>query len=249
MRDGTITIDARVADAGELRAVWLDDIPHGGLFIGGSFSVAAGANVRLRIQTARPPSTTILDAVVVWRRLPPAEARRTSAISLRPGIGVAFTPAMHARVAFLSRLSRGADGAARAPAYDEGRRSTRYPTSLRGEIVVPAVGRGDARAHAAVLRDVAVHGAALSVADAVELSPGQPISLRLAPNQSGESALSSLHGRVAWVGSERGRAARRVTGVQLRLDSAPERLHWAKIVTRARQAFEHDPIRVSNLVG
>ena len=56
-------------------------------------------------------------------------------------------------------------------------------------------------------------------------------------------------GRLALSGNEPGRDASRVIGVRLGLESAPERLHWAKIVTRAREAFERDRLRVSNLVS
>ncbi|MGZ3420342.1 MAG: hypothetical protein ACXVEE_20875 [Polyangiales bacterium] len=224
-------IEIRVRDAEELRSVWLDGFEQGGIFIPGAFNLAAGLPVRIRITTERPAATTVLDGTVVWRRLPQRES--TSPAVLRAGIGIAFAPSMSARVLFLDRLSRGAAA--------DGRAAVRYPTDMRGELLV----RSNDRPSPALLVDVAVRGAKILLSEPVVVTPESVVELRVASPRSGESVRAGLVARVAWSN----RDGKTAMGVRLELATAEERLHWAKVVTRAREVFEEHPIKVPKLVG
>jgi Tfp pilus assembly protein PilZ len=224
-------IEIRVRDAEELRSAWLDGFEHGGIFVPGAFNLAAGLPVRVRITTERPAATTVVDGTIVWRRL--VQRENASPAALRAGIGIAFAPSMRARVAFLDRLSRGAAA--------DGRAAVRYPADLRGELLV----RNGERPSPALLVDVAVRGARVILSESANVTPESAVELRIALPRSGESVRSGLVGRVAWWH----RDAKTVLGVRLELATAEERLHWAKVVTRAREVFEERPIKVQKLVG
>lgn len=240
-------IEIRVQEAGELRAAWLDGFDaqggggawSGGLFVPGTFSIAAGSPVRVRIDIERAATTTILDGVVIWRRLPPREqAVGVSSITLRPGLGIAFSPAMRTRVLYLERLGRGS--------AHEARTAARYPTELRGELVV----RSGERPLRARVVDVAVRGAKIVLGEQSFVAAGSTVELRVAMPKSTEIVRAPLVGRVAWIdGAPQNEGVGGSLGVRLDLATTDERLHWAKIVTRAREAFEEHPIKVGRLVG
>jgi Tfp pilus assembly protein PilZ len=236
MREGGMamdptTIEISLGDAGELRDAWLDGFQNGGMFIAGTFAIAAGAAVLVRVQVERPsPTNTLLLGTVIWRRLPQREpAVGLSSITLRAGIGISFAPAMQGRVLFLDRLARGTT--------NESRTATRYPTQLLGELVA----REGERPVEARLLDVSVRGACVSLAHGAFLDPGAAIEMRVAMPRSGEIVRAPLCGRVAWVN----RATGQSLGVRLDLATTDERLSWAKIVTRARETLEAHPIRVA----
>jgi Tfp pilus assembly protein PilZ len=228
------TIDIALGDAAELRNAWLDGYQNGGMFIPGTFAIAAGAPVLVRVHVERPSqTTTILLGTVIWRRLPQKDpVARTSSITLRAGIGISFVPTMQSRVLFLDRLARGT--------ASESRAATRYPTELPGEF---AVTRGEQAVEARIV-DVAVRGARVALASGTFVEPSAAIEMRIATPRSGELARAPLRGRVAWV-----ETGGRSVGVRLDLATAEERLLWAKIVTRAREAIEAHPIRVERQVG
>jgi Tfp pilus assembly protein PilZ len=227
-------IEIRVRDAEELRSAWLDGFEHGGIFVPGAFSLAAGLPVRVRIVTERPAATTVLDGTIVWRRLPQRENVVAAGMaSLRPGIGIAFGASMSQRVLFLDRLARGA--------ASEGRAAVRYPTEMRGEVFV----RDSERPAPAMLVDVAVRGARILLSEPVIVGRESVVEVRIASPRSGESVRSGLVGRVAWSTRE----GKTQMGVRLELATTEERLHWAKVVTRAREVFEERPIKVPKLVG
>jgi Tfp pilus assembly protein PilZ len=237
------TIEIRVRDAGELRVAWLDGLSDGGVFLPGNFSVGAGTPVLLRVVVERPtPTTTLLIGSVVWRRLPQREpVMGQSSITLRAGIGISLAPSMRARALFLDRLARGSAGEARG--------ALRYPTDLPGELTV----RTDERATAARVLDVSVRGARVSLSSQAFVQAGSAIEARIAVATSGEFARMPLRGRVAWIGERSDAAINRNSsqqvGVRLDLSTTDERLIWAKIVTRAREALEEQPIRVEKLTG
>lgn len=229
------TIEIALGDAAELRNAWLDGYQNGGMFVPGTFAVPAGAAVLVRVRVERPrPTTTVLLGTVVWRRLPQRDpVIGSSSISLRAGIGVSFAAAMQNRVLFLDRLARGT--------ATESRGAARYPTELLGELSP----RNSERPIEARVLDVALRGARVSLSDAAFLDAGAAIELRVAVPRSGEMARAPLHGRVAWVD----RASGKQVGVKLELATTDERLVWAKIVTRAREELEANPIRVDRRVG
>lgn len=217
----TPTLELTVQRAEDLRAWWLDGFSDGGLFVPGVFPVAAGAQVNVRVVHEEPTtSCTLLSGTVVWRRYPPREGSHPIA-SLRPGVGVAFNPSMRKRVLFLERLSRGT--------ASEGRRGLRYPASLPGELVVREGERGlEVR-----VEDVSPHGARVTVSDSSLLTRGARVRLWVAHAPSGESSFAALEGETAWVQpGTQGQA-----GIRLHLATANERLHWARVVTRAREAL------------
>lgn len=230
-----MTFEIRLRDADELKLAWLDGLDDGGLFLPGNFPITAGASVVLRVTIERPmPTTTLLAGTVAWRRLPQREsAERTSSVRLRAGIGVSFAPSMRPRALFLDRLGRGSAA--------EGRSVMRYPTELAGELSA----RASERATAARVVDVSVRGARVALITSAFIDVGSPIELRLAAASSGEHRRVPLHGHVAWVERSSGQQL----GVRLDLSTTDERLIWAKIVTRARESLEHQPIRIERLVG
>ena len=234
------TIEISLDHAAELRDAWLDGFQNGGMFIPGSFAIAAGAAVLVRVHVERPtPATTLLVGTVVWRRLPQKDpVVGASSISLRAGIGISFTPAMQNRVLFLDRLARGT--------VNESRAAARYPTELPGEVTA----RHSERPVEARVLDVAVRGARVSLPCSVVVEAGSAIEMRIAMPRSGEISRAPLRGRVAWVSpaSPEG-ASSRALGVRLDLATTEERLVWAKIITRARESLESHPIRADRQVG
>ncbi len=229
------TIEIRLRDADELRMAWLDGLQDGGVFVPGAFELGAGAPVILRVMIERPvATTTVLIGSVVWRRLPAREpAVSSSSITLRAGIGVSFASSMRARALFLERIARGAASEVRA--------ALRYPTEIAGEVAA----RTSERAAPARLLDVSVHGARLYLGASAFLETGAAIELRIAAPTSGELSRAPLGARVAWIDRSTGQHV----GVRLDLGTTDERLIWAKIVTRAREALEEQPIRVDRLVS
>jgi Tfp pilus assembly protein PilZ len=229
------TIDISLGDAAELRNAWLDGFQNGGMFIPGSFSIAAGAAVLVRVHVEKPtPTTTLLLGTVIWRRLPQRDPIiGLSSISLRAGIGISFVPSMQNRVLFLDRLARGTGSELRSAA--------RYPTALLGELSA----RTTERPVEARVLDVAVRGARVALARGAFVDTGSSIELRMAMPRSGEMARAPLRGTVAWVD----RATGTSLGVRLDLSTTDERLIWAKVVTRAREDLEAHPIRVDRQVG
>lgn len=228
------TIDIALGDAAELRNTWLDGYQNGGMFIPGAFAVPAGAAVLVRVRVDRPrPTTTVLLGTVIWRRLPQRDPIvGSSSVALRAGIGVSFAASMEGRVLFLDRLARGT--------ATESRAAARYPTELLGEVSA----RDSERPIQARVLDVAVRGARVSLSDAAFLDSGAAIEMRVAIPRSGEIARAPLRGRVAWV-DRNGKQL----GLKLELATTDERLVWAKIVTRAREELEANPIRVDRQVG
>lgn len=231
----TRTVEIRLRDADELRMAWLDGLQEGGVFVPGAFAIGAGAPVILRVMIEKPvATTTVLMGSVVWRRLPQREpAFGSSSITLRAGIGVAFAPSMRGRALFLERIARGA--------ASEDRGAIRYPTDLAGEVSA----RTSEKAFSARMLDVSVRGARLHLAAPAFLEAGGAIEIRIAHAVSGELSRAPLTGRVAWLDRPTGQHV----GVRLDLSSTEERLIWAKIVTRARESLEEQPIRVDRLVG
>jgi Tfp pilus assembly protein PilZ len=229
------TIELSLADAGELRNAWLDGYQNGGMFIPGTFAVPAGAAVLVRVHVERPrPTATVLLGTVVWRRLPQRDpVIGASSVTLRAGIGISFAASMQGRVLFLDRLARGT--------ATEGRSAARYPTELAGEVCA----RDSERPIDARVLDVAVRGAGISLSKPAFLDAGAAIEVRVGIPRSGEVSRAPLRGRVAWVE----RATGQMVGVKLDLATTDERLVWAKIVTRAREELEANPIRVERRVG
>ncbi len=228
------TIEIRFRRAEDLRAWWLDGFEEGGLFVPGTFALSAGTPVLLRIFTELPtPSTTLLTGTVIWRRLPP---RLETPGALRAGVGIAFDASMRHRVLFLDRLGRGA-------AHD-GRTALRYPTRLASEVGL----REGERAQPGEILDVSPHGARVhlirsGLADVV--ANGGTVKLWVAPPVSGEASFSPLAGRVAWLDRSSGDKF----GLRLELATKDDRLHWAKVVTRCREAVERERQLVDRLVG
>ena len=235
----TSTIELHLRDPEGLRDLWLDDVPDGGVFVPGVFPVSAGTDVLVRVcvdNVAGATATTLLTATVMWRRLPPRVGSHAPA-SLRPGVGVAFHPDMRARAVFLERLSHGATA--------EGRSAVRYPARLPGELRTTsgaAFGVEDRPLSTTVL-DVGVRGARIEVKNPAFWEPGQRVELAVVLPRSGEVNLSPLVGHITWRSVSR--EGRTSLGVRLDLESKEERLHWAKIVTRVREALEDHPLRSS----
>lgn len=228
----TQTIELKLGGPEELRDLWLDNLSDGGLFVPGVFPVSAGTNVLVRVVVDKVTSdghaaTTVLGGTVVWRRLPPRDAQAHAA--LRPGIGVAFHPEARPRALFLERLSRGVT--------TEGRGAVRYPARLPGEVRILA----EEKPLSTHLVDVGVRGARVEVLQPAYCEPGQRVEITVALPRSGEINLSPLVGHVAWRSVSRD--GKTSLGVRLDLESKEERLHWAKIVTRAREALEEHPLR------
>ncbi len=233
------TIELHLQDPEGLRDLWLDDVPEGGVFVPGVFPLSAGTDVLVRVivdNVAGSTATTLLTATVIWRRLPPRDPART-ATSLRAGVGVAFHTEMRARAAFLERLSHGATA--------EGRSAVRYPARLPGELRTRAAVEFGAqeRPLSIVVVDVGVRGARLEVESAAFLEPKQRIELAVVLPRSGEVNLAPLVGHIAWRSVSR--EGQTSFGARLDLETREERLHWAKIVTRVREALEDHPLRSS----
>jgi hypothetical protein len=227
----TSTIEIRLRRAEDIRAWWLDGFADGGVFVPGLFALSAGTPVLVRLLTELPVvGSTVLSGMVIWRRLP---TRNETAATLRPGIGIAFEPSMRSRVIFLDRLGRGA--------ASDSRGGVRYPTLIASEIAV----RESERAQPAEVLDVGPRGARILMPRTSFVEAGSAVRVWIAPAQSGESSFAPLSGRVAWLD----RSKAETFGVRLDLANKDDRLHWAKVVTRAREAIERDSHRVDRLVG
>lgn len=228
----TQTIELRLSGPEELRDLWLDNLSDGGLFVPGSFPVSAGTDVLVRVIVEKVgpeahAATTVLGGTVVWRRLPSRDPN--AAATLRPGVGIAFHSDMRPRALFLERISRGVT--------TEGRGAVRYPARMPGEVRILV----EERPLSSHVVDVGVRGARLEVTEAAYCEPGQRIELSVALPRSGEVNLAPLVGHVAWRSVSR--EGRTSLGVRLDLETKEERLHWAKIVTRARESLDEHPLR------
>jgi hypothetical protein len=234
-------IELRVRTAEDLQGWWLDGFPDGGLFVPGTIALPAGSRVVLRISTEHPSAgSTVLMGTVAWRRLsagavlaanrPPAAE---SGPVLRPGLGIAFDPAMRSRLLFLDRVGRGA--------AQDGRAGLRYPAALVGELAV----RGGERAISVAVDDVGPRGVRIRLAGDGFVRAGTPIRLWLAEGTSGASSFAALAGHVAWVG----RGTEGPLGIRLELGSKEDRLHWARVFHRCRAEFERRFVAEARLVG
>jgi len=227
----TSTIEIRLRSAEDVRAWWLDGFADGGVFVPGVFTMPAGSPILVRLLTELPAGAcTVLTGTVIWRRLP---TRGDGPELLRPGIGVAFDPTMRNRVLFLDRLGRGT--------ASDSRGGARYPTRLASEVAV----REAERAQPAEVLDVGPRGARVITPRASFVEAGSTVRLWVAPEQSGESTFAPLTGRVAWLD----RSDAETFGVRLDLATKEERLHWAKVVTRARETLERAAHLVDRRVG
>ncbi len=230
--EGLRVITLRVHHLDELSAFWLDSFTDGGIFVP-DVDLAAGTPVVVHVFTEEPErASTNLVGVVAWHRLTAGAGRAvdpkaTSAFPLRAGIGVAFDRAMRGRLLFLDRLAR--------QATHESRRGQRYPSALVGELAV----RSGERALAVEIADVGPHGARVAVPDPSEvLGKGAPVRLWLGCSSSGVSSFAPLAGEICWVDRAHGDSV----GIRLQLGSREDRLHWARVFLRCREAYERGVI-------
>jgi len=224
-------IEIRVGSPDELRGLWLDGMPFGGIFVPGAVSLSAGMPVFVHVVMEGPALASVtLTATVAWRRHPVRESIAPH-VTLRPGVGIAFDAEMRDRVLFLDRLARGD--------AEEKRQGIRYPATLHGELVL----LDGERAIDTRVEDVGPRGARISLKIEADLVPGSPVRLWVAHAYSGENAFVPLAARIAWSDPDRPKLA----GISLDLMTKEERLIWARIVTRARSMLEaklvpHEPI-------
>jgi hypothetical protein len=237
-------IDLRVQSAQHFRALWLDGLPDGGVFVPGLVGLAAATPVVLRVIVDEPkPSTTFLRGSVAWRRLQAGAAGgdlSSSSVLLRPGSGVAFEAAMRPRLIFLERLERGA--------ANDGRSGSRYPTRLSGELMV----RDGERALQIRVDDIGTHGARVRLPTKAYVIKDTAVRLWLAWNSSGASSFAPLPGRVMWVDRverDGDRVGGEDLGVQLDLGSKEDRLHWARVFRGCQQDYERHATPSERRVG
>jgi Tfp pilus assembly protein PilZ len=226
-------IEVRVGTPDDLRALWLDGFADGGIFVPGAISLSAGMPVFVHLVVeGAPTGSVMLTGTVAWRRHPVRESTPPSVV-LRAGVGIAFDRDTRERALFLDRLARGTSR--------ELRGGIRYPAALHGELVL----LDGERAIDTRIEDVGPRGARIAVKAAADLSPGSPIRLWVAHAHSGENAFVPLAARVIWNDADHPKVA----GVQLDLTTKEERLIWARIVTRARDALESRLVPQERVTG
>lgn len=233
-------LDLHVARLADLREAWLDDFAEGGVFVPGLVPVPNWTRVLVRVRVDEVPGVeTLLSGVVVFRHTrpglgpeTPADVRAPARASPRQvtGAGVAFDVSMRPRVVFLERAARGV-------LPERARRSPRWPLHAYGEIVL----RPDERAREVEIVDVGDHGAQLVLPDGPGfVVRGAPVRLWVAFAPSGEASFAPVSGRVAWIASDGERL-----GVELALEAEGARLHWSRVVGRARGALDRRAPRPS----
>jgi hypothetical protein len=216
------SIEVHLRDARELRELWLDGFENGGVFVEGTFLFTAGTPIRLRVTVDSPAASTVLDGTVVYRRA--ARGTATSGAH-KPGIGIAFAKTLRPSIEFLSRVAK--------QAASDGRAHVRYPTDVEVELSTRVGEMAPAR-----LVDVGVSGARVAARVPTELVTDRLVEFRAASAPS--AASTSLFGRVVWSSAD-------ALGVRLVFGTTEERVHWAKLVTRARTT-ELLSARVSRVV-
>jgi hypothetical protein len=214
--------ELRVADAASLQEWWLGGLPHGGIFVPGDFELFAGAPVLLCVVIdGQPVGSTLIQGTVIQRRTslgasaPPPAMRRENL--LRPGIGVAFDEGTEARVAYLLERSK---GHAR-----ESRSALRWPLSIPAHVVL----REGARPARVSLEDVGTRGARITLPQG--MAPERQARATLAIRSAELDVTSAFLGAVSWVSAT-------ALGLTCALDTKEDRARWARLVTRAREAFE-----------
>jgi Tfp pilus assembly protein PilZ len=227
----TPCLELRVPRLADLRDAWLDGFADGGLFIPGAAPLSTGARVAVRVTVDEAPALeTLLTGVVAFRDVPGADAVRRTGTRLVPGVGVIFDAAMRPRVVFLERAARGV-----LPEHP--RRSQRWPLRAYGELLL----RPEERAREAEIVDVSARGAQIELPDGPAfVARGAAVRVWVAFAPSGESSFSPLAARVAWLAVDGMRL-----GVELQLGSEADRIHWERVVARARGAFERRLARPS----
>jgi hypothetical protein len=126
----------------------------------------------------------------------------------------------------------------------DGRSSSRYPTSLPGELMV----RDGERALPIRVDDVGTHGARVRLPAKAFVKKETTVRLWLAWNASGASSFAPLPGRVMWV-DHLDRVGGEDLGVQLDLGSKEDRLHWARVFRGCQQEFERHATPSERRVG
>lgn len=230
-------IELRVPTVQHLRALWLEGLPDGGVFVPGLVSVPAAAPVIVRIAIEAPRAVTMfVRGTVTWRRLQAGASgpeKPASGLLLRSGTGIAFDATERPRLLFLERLERGA--------ANEGRASSRYPSELPGELMV----RDGERAVPIRVQDVGTHGARVWLPAKAYVDKSTPVRLWLSSNTSGASSFAPLVGQVSWVDRVRGDTL----GVQLALGTKEDRLHWARVFRHCQHDFERLFVTAERRVG
>lgn len=226
-------LDLHVATLAELRDAWLDDFAEGGVYVPGVVPVPSWTKVVVRVRVDELPGVeTLLSGVVAFRqtRAGLGELGAGGRPRLVTGAGVVFDAAMRPRVVFLERAARGV-------LPERARRSPRWPSNAYGEIVL----RPDERAREAEIVDVGDHGAQLVLPDGPAfVARGAFVRVWVAFAPSGESSFAPIAGRVAWVAQDGERL-----GVELDLQPDADRLHWQRVVARARGSLDRRAPRPS----
>ncbi|MGZ3421168.1 MAG: hypothetical protein ACXVEF_24530 [Polyangiales bacterium] len=215
-------VELRVADPTALQAWWLEGLPHGGMFVPGDLDLFAGAAVRLCIVIeGNPVGSTLIEGTVVHRRTsagasaPPPALRRASL--LQPGVGIAFDEGTLRRSTYLIERSRGF--------AKESRNGLRWPVGIGAHVVL----RDGQRPARVSLEDVGTRGARISLPPGVV--PDRESQATLAIRSTELEVTSAFLGVIAWTNE-------RSLGMTLALETKEERARWARLVTRAREAFE-----------